>query len=107
MHTNNRYIASNENTVELGYNVMKEAEYFVLLQMSVVITEVCNVMVDSEELIGTTEYLTLCIGSTEDLRLYTRCRISRCGYNRVRLHIHGKRHAVLPICYTDCTLYKF
>ena len=37
-----------ENTPELGYNVM-----------SVVITECYNVMVYREELIGTTEYLTL------------------------------------------------
>jgi hypothetical protein len=33
-------------------------------------------MVNSRELIGTTEYLTL----------YTRCRINRCRYNRVRLY---------------------
>jgi hypothetical protein len=33
-------------------------------------------MVDSEELIGTTEYLTL----------YARCRINRCRYKRVRLY---------------------
>jgi hypothetical protein len=46
-------------TVELGYNVMKGAEYFVSLQTSVVITEGYNVMVNSDELIGTTEYLTL------------------------------------------------
>ena len=32
-------------------------------------------MVNSEELIGTTEHLTL----------YTWCRLSRCRYNRVRL----------------------
>jgi hypothetical protein len=32
-------------------------------------------MVNCEELIGTTEYLTL----------YRRCRINRCRYNRVRL----------------------
>jgi hypothetical protein len=31
-------------------------------------------VVNSEKLIGTTEYLTL----------YTRCRINRCRYNRVR-----------------------
>jgi hypothetical protein len=47
------------NRVELGYNVVKGTEYFVSLQTSVVITEECNVMVNSEELIGTTEYLTL------------------------------------------------
>ena len=34
-------------------------------------------MVNSEELIGTTEYPTLC----------TRFRINRCRYNRVRLYI--------------------
>jgi cupin superfamily acireductone dioxygenase involved in methionine salvage len=39
--------------VEIGY-VMKGTEYFV-----VVITEEYNVMVNSEELIGATEYLTL------------------------------------------------
>jgi hypothetical protein len=37
---------------------MKGTEYFVSLQKSVVITEEYNVMVNSEELIGTTEYLT-------------------------------------------------
>jgi hypothetical protein len=46
---NNEFLS----TVELGYNVMKETEYFV------VITEEYNVMVHSKELIGTTEYLTL------------------------------------------------
>jgi hypothetical protein len=44
-------------TVELGY-VMKGAEYFVSLETSVVITEY-NVTVNSDELIGTTEYLSL------------------------------------------------
>jgi hypothetical protein len=34
-------------------------------------------MVNSEELIGTTEYMTL----------YTKYRINRCRYNRVRLYI--------------------
>jgi hypothetical protein len=52
---------------------MKGSEYFVSLQTSVVITEECNVMVNSEELIGTTEYLTL----------EARCRINR--------------HSVVPI----------
>jgi hypothetical protein len=37
-------------------------------------------MVNSEELIGTTEYLTL----------QTRCRLKRCRYNRVRLYFQGK-----------------
>jgi len=40
-------------------------------------TEEFNVMVNSEELIGNTEYLTLC----------TRCRINLCHYNRVRLYM--------------------
>jgi hypothetical protein len=38
---------------------MKGTEYFVSLQTSVVITEWYSVMVNIEELIGTTEYLTL------------------------------------------------
>ena len=38
-------------------------------------SEEYNIMVNSEELIGTTEYLTL----------YAGCRIKRCRYNRVRL----------------------
>jgi len=47
------------NTVELDPNVMKETEYFVSLQTSVVLTEEYNVVVKSEKFIGTTEYLTL------------------------------------------------
>ena len=55
-------------------------------------------MFNGEELTGTTEYLTL----------YTRCRINRCRYNRVRLykhfsegspHIEGKIHS--PILKND------
>jgi hypothetical protein len=38
---------------------MKGTEYFVSLQTNVVITEEYNVVVNSDELIGTTEYLTL------------------------------------------------
>jgi hypothetical protein len=38
----------------------------------VVTAKECNVMVNSEELIGTTEYRTL----------YAGCRIDRCRYNR-------------------------
>ena len=34
-------------------------------------------MVNSEELIGATEYATL----------YARCRINLCRFNRVRLHV--------------------
>jgi hypothetical protein len=47
------------STVELGYNVMKGTEQFVSLYTSVVITEKHNVMVNGEELIGATQYLTL------------------------------------------------
>ena len=39
--------------------------------MGVVITEEYNVMVNSKEFTGYTEYLSL----------YTRCRINRCRYN--------------------------
>jgi hypothetical protein len=65
-----------QRTVELGYNVMKGTECFVSLETSVVITAECTVMVNSDELNGTTEYLTL----------QARCRINRCRYNRVRLY---------------------
>jgi hypothetical protein len=47
------------NRVELGYIAMKGTEYFVWLLTKVVITEEYNVMIDSEELNGTTECLTL------------------------------------------------
>jgi hypothetical protein len=47
------------NKIELGYNVMKGTEYFVSFKPSVVLTEEYNVMVNSDELIGTTECLTL------------------------------------------------
>ena len=52
--------------------------------MSVVTTEEYNGMVNSEELIGTTEYLTL----------QTRRRTNRCRYNRVRLYINPSRSYV-------------
>jgi len=55
---------------------MKRTEYSVSLQTSVVLTEEYTVMVKSEELIGTTEYLAL----------YTRHRIYLCRYNRVLLY---------------------
>jgi len=45
--------------VERGYNVSKETEHFVLLQTSVVTSEGYYVKVDSEVLIGSTEYRTL------------------------------------------------
>jgi hypothetical protein len=40
-------------------NVIKGTDYLVLFWMSVVITKETNVMVNSEELIGNTEYVTL------------------------------------------------
>ena len=54
---------------------MKVAEYFVSLT-GVVVTE-NSAVVNSQELIGTTEVLTL----------YTRCRINRYRYNRVQLYL--------------------
>jgi len=65
------------HTAELGYNVMKGTEYFVLLLTSVIVTEEYKVTVNGDKLIGTTEYLTL----------LTRCSINRCRYNRVRLYL--------------------
>jgi hypothetical protein len=53
---------------------------FVSLYMSVVITEKYNVMVKSEEIIGTAEWLTI----------YKRCRINQCLYNRARLYSVGR-----------------
>ena len=46
-------------TVELGYYVMKGNENFLSLETGVVITEECNIMINSEELISTTGYVTL------------------------------------------------
>jgi hypothetical protein len=56
---NYRFSISSENkiTFELGYNVMRGPQYFPSLQTSVVLTEEYNVMVNSDGLIGTTEYL--------------------------------------------------
>jgi hypothetical protein len=45
-------------------------------------------MINSEELIGTTEYLTL----------QRRCRINRCCYNRSRLYIYIYIYIVLCMC---------
>jgi hypothetical protein len=59
-----RVLSRKLNTLELDQNVVKRTEYFVSLQTSVVLSEECNFMVNSEELLGTTEYLTL----------WTRCR---------------------------------
>jgi hypothetical protein len=44
---------------ELGYNIMKGTEYFVALLTSFILTKGCNVVVSSQELIRTAEYLTL------------------------------------------------
>jgi hypothetical protein len=49
----------NKSTAEVGYNVMKGADYFESLESSVVITEYCNIWVMSEGLIRTTEYLAI------------------------------------------------
>jgi hypothetical protein len=43
-----------KGTVELGYNLMKETQYVVLLQISVVLTKDRNAMVNRSELNGTT-----------------------------------------------------
>jgi hypothetical protein len=53
------YCLQCHSTVELSYNVMKRTEYFELLKTSVVITKKYKVIVNSEELISITEYLTL------------------------------------------------
>jgi len=48
------------NTAEVGYNVTKGTEYFEFLWTSVVpASSVCRIMVNSREVIGTTEYVTL------------------------------------------------
>jgi hypothetical protein len=52
-------VTFHNSRVELGYNVIKGTEYFASLQTSVVITEEYNIAINSEELIGTREYLTL------------------------------------------------
>jgi len=58
-HSSHALHTNHAHTVELSYNVIKGTEHFVSLQTIVVITEEYNVMVNSEELIGTGEYLTL------------------------------------------------
>ena len=50
---------SNYCKIELGYNVMKGTEYFVSVYTSVVINDEYIVMVNSDELIRATQYLTL------------------------------------------------
>jgi hypothetical protein len=54
-----------------------EAEYILSLQTNVVLTGQHNVMVKSEKLIGTKEYLTL----------WAMCRSNRCRYKRDRLYL--------------------
>jgi hypothetical protein len=49
-------------------------------------------MVDSDELIGTTEYLTLQV----------RCRINRCRYNRVLLYIWANIYIYIYIYICVC-----
>jgi hypothetical protein len=59
---------------------MKGTEHFVSLYTNVDLTEECNVMINSEELIGTIEYLTL----------QTKCRIDQCrgvGTQNLRLRL--------------------
>jgi len=58
-------------------------------KVSVVITEEYNVTANSEELIGITEYLTL----------WTRCRINRCRYNRVRLLLCWRPFSIMLMIY--------
>jgi hypothetical protein len=48
-----------QGRVKPCYNVIKGTDYFVSLYTSVVITEEYDVTVNSDELIGTTENLTL------------------------------------------------
>jgi len=55
---------------------VKGAEHVLTLQTSAVTTEQNNVIINSDELIDTTEHLTL----------YMRFRTNRCRYNRVRLY---------------------
>jgi hypothetical protein len=53
------YIRTRTQTVELCCNVLKWTEYFASLSTIVVLTEVYYFVVNSEELTGATEYLTL------------------------------------------------
>jgi len=54
-------VAAHSDTVELGYNVTRGTEHIVLFCKCCSNREY-NVMVSSEELIGTTEYMTLYLG---------------------------------------------
>jgi hypothetical protein len=48
-----------KNTDELGYNAMKGTECFVSIQTSGVLIKDFDVIVKSERLLGTAQYLTL------------------------------------------------
>jgi hypothetical protein len=72
-----------ENAVDLFYNVRKGTECFLTLQTSVAVAEECIVMVRSEELIGTAEYMTL----------WMKYCINRCSYNRLRLYMFQYWHS--------------
>jgi len=54
---------------------MKGTECTVSLSTSVVLTDMANVVINSEEVIGTADYLTLLAG----------CRVNQCRYIRVQL----------------------
>jgi hypothetical protein len=55
----NLHRKNNSYHIESTSVIISRAGFFVSLQKCVVITEEWNVMINSEELIGTTEYLTL------------------------------------------------
>jgi hypothetical protein len=55
----NKSIKSTRHKVELVHDVMKGDEQFVPLHTSVLITEEHNVEVNTDQLICTTEYLTI------------------------------------------------
>jgi hypothetical protein len=68
---------------------MKGTEYLVSLQPNIVITEAYNIVVDNDELIGTTEYLPL----------YAKRRINRRRCNRVPMYMrHVKVNTTIGYC---------
>jgi hypothetical protein len=77
--------------VELSYDVMKGTEYFVSLKTSDFITEENNAMVNSEELTGTTQYLTL-----------TRCRRIRCPYKDMHIYVCACACVCVCVCVCMC-----
>ena len=46
-----------QDAVELGYNIMEGTEYFVSLRMNFILTREYNIVVNSVEVIDTTEHL--------------------------------------------------